>query len=62
MIYNKEYFISEISKRSSKYGSQLMRLMERNNANSLIEITIEQAKEFYKELIDKDIDDSKSKF
>lgn len=44
MIYDKEYFISEISKRSSKYGSQLIKLMERNNVNSLIEIAIEQVK------------------
>jgi len=62
MIYNKEYYISQISERSSKYGSQLIEMMEYYDAMSLSEITLEQAKEFYKMLIDKDIDDSNKQY
>lgn len=62
MIYNKEYYISQISERSSKYGSQLIEMMEYYDVMSLSEITLEQVKEFYKMLIDKDIDDSNKQY
>lgn len=43
-------YISEISRRSDEYGNLLIELMERNNKNSLREITEQEAKEFYEEI------------
>lgn len=52
-------YLSKISERSNRFGSQLLRLMEENNANCLKVITLEQAKTFYEDMVRRDIDDSK---
>ena len=59
MIDDITYYIKEISKRSSKYGSQLIDMMNFYNVNSLSELTLKQVEEFYFEMIKKDIDDTK---
>ena len=46
-------YIEEISKLSDRYGDKLLELMNRYNAISLREITEEQAKEFYEEIVNK---------
>ena len=46
-------YIEKISRLSDKHGDKLLELMDRYNANNLREITEEQSKEFYEELVDK---------
>lgn len=47
---NKDKYIEMISAKSNRYGDKLLALMERYNKNSLREITLEEAKEFWEEL------------
>ena len=44
-------YIEKISKLSDRYGDKLIELMDRYGAKNLQEITPEQSKEFYEELI-----------
>lgn len=53
-----EDYLTKISKRSDRYGSQLLRLMEEVNVDCLLEITLEQAKDFYEKMVEQNIDDS----
>lgn len=53
-----EDYLIKISKRSDRYGSQLLRLMEEVNVDCLLEITLEQAKDFYEKMVEQNIDDS----
>ena len=48
---NKWYYIGLISDKSDKYGNLLLELMERNNRYNLQEVTEQEAKYFYEELI-----------
>lgn len=52
-------YISKISERSNRFGSQLLKLMNENNVTCLREITFEQAKTFYEKMVRDNIDDSK---
>lgn len=51
-------YLSEISKRSNRFGSQLLKLMDTYGVNYLALITYEQAKEFYENMVRENIDDS----
>lgn len=46
-----DYYISEISKMSNRFGDKLANMMKRYGKTNLREITYEEAKEFYGELI-----------
>lgn len=52
---NTDYYLSEISKMSNKFGDKLMSLMNTYNKSKLIDITVEEAKEFYENLIKQNI-------
>lgn len=52
-------YLSMISDRSNKFGSQLLKLMKENNVTCLREITLEQAKTYYEKIVRDNIDDSK---
>ena len=54
----REEYLSVISNRSDRFGSQLLKLLDYYNADCLIEITYDQAKDFYEELVANGIDDS----
>lgn len=43
-------YIEKISAASDKYGDKLLLLMGKYNKNNLRDITLEEAKEFWKEL------------
>lgn len=43
-------YIEKISVKSNRYGDKLLELMEKYNKPNLMEITLEEAKEFWEEL------------
>lgn len=47
MEKDKWWYINEISKRSSRYGDLLLELMSWAGTTNLMDVTYEQAKEFY---------------
>ena len=47
---SKDKYIAMISANSSRYGDKLLGLMEKYNKPNLMEITLEEAKEFWEEL------------
>ena len=47
---NKEQYIKLISSKSDRYGDKLLELMDKYNKNNLMEITLEEAKEFWEEI------------
>lgn len=47
---SKDEYIMLISAKSSRYGDKLLELMEKYNKSNLMEITLEEAKEFWEEL------------
>lgn len=51
-------YLSEISKRSNKFGSQLNKLMDFCGVNCLVDVTYDMAKMFYEKLVRENIDDS----
>lgn len=59
MTYDTDYYLSAISKRSNKFGSQLQNLMTECSVDKLSDVTCEQAKKFYRKLVDNKVDDSK---
>ena len=48
---SKDDYIKLISSNSSRYGDKLLLLMDKYNKNNLRDITLEEAKEFYKKRI-----------
>ena len=48
---NKWNYIEKISAVSDRYGDKLLLLMDKYNKNNLRDITLEEAKEFYKKRI-----------
>ena len=48
---NKWNYIEKISAVSDRYGDKLVLLMDKYNKNNLRDITLEEAKEFYKKQI-----------
>jgi hypothetical protein len=48
-------YIDLISKRDHRYGYLLLEMMERYNKNNLQEITYNESKEFYEEIVSKNI-------
>ena len=57
--YNTDWYLTEISRRSTKFGSRLSEMMDKYNVICLRDITLDQAKEFYDYLIANNIDDRK---
>ena len=53
-----DWYLTEISRRSTKFGSRLKEMLDRYGARNLSNITLEQAKEYYDYLIANNIDDS----
>ena len=51
-------YLSEISKRSNKFGSQLNKLMDFCGVNCLADVSYDMAKMFYEKLVRENIDDS----
>ena len=47
---NKYDYINLISQLSDKYGNELINMMDYYNKRSLMEITYEEAKEYYEKL------------
>lgn len=43
-------YINFISKCSDNYGNELINMTEKYNKNNLCEITLEESKEYYKQL------------
>ena len=48
---SKDDYIKLISSNSDRYGDKLVLLMDKYNKNNLRDITLEEAKEFYKKQI-----------
>lgn len=44
-------YIKLISERDNRYGYLLLEMMDRYNKNNLIEITCDEAKTFYEEIV-----------
>ena len=53
MTYNVDCYLSQICNMSNRFGNYLMELMSRYNKNRLKDITLDEAKEFYEELVKK---------
>ena len=53
-----DWYLTEISRRSTKFGSRLGEMLNKYNAFCLRDITLDQAKEYYEYLIANNIDDS----
>ena len=51
-------YLSEISKRSNKFGSQLNKLMDFCGVNCLADVSYDMAKMFYEKMVRENIDDS----
>ena len=51
-------YLSEISKRSNRFGSQLNKLMDFCGVNCLADVSYDMAKMFYEKLVRENIDDS----
>ena len=43
--YNTDWYLTEISRRSTKFGSRLSEMMDKYNVICLADITLDQAKE-----------------
>lgn len=56
--HNTDWYLTEISRRSTKFGSRLGKMLDRYDANSLSNITLDQAKEYYDYLIANNINDN----
>ena len=56
--YDTDWYLTEISRRSTKFGSRLKEMLDRYGARNLSNITLEQAKEYCDWLIANNIDDS----
>lgn len=54
-------YISKISNLSDKYGNLLLDMMEKHNKYNLIEITYEEAIEFYENLLKENKGNGKNK-
>lgn len=52
-LETKEHYVGLISKASDRSGDRLVELMEKHQAINLEQITLEQAKQFYEEVIEK---------
>ena len=57
--YDTDWYLTEISRRSTRFGSRLAEMMNKYDVSCLRDITFEQAKEYYDYLIANNIDDSK---
>ena len=53
-----DWYLTEISRRSTKFGSRLSEMLNKYNAFYLRDITLDQAKEYYEYLIANNIDGS----
>lgn len=51
MTYNVDYYLSEISNRSNRFGDKLLDLMNKFDKNCLKDITLDEAKTYYEELV-----------
>ena len=51
-------YLSEISKRSDRFGSQLNKLMDCCGVNCLVDVSYDMAKMFYEKMVRENIDDS----
>lgn len=56
--YDTDWYLTEISRRSTKFGSRLNELMDRCNVNCLRDISLSEAKNYYDYLIANNINDS----
>ena len=56
--YDTDWYLAEISRRSTKFGSRLKEMLDRYGARNLSNITLEQVKEYYDYLIANNINDS----
>ena len=56
--HNTDWYLTEISRRSTKFGSRLGEMLDRYGASSLSNITLDQAKECYDYLIANNINDN----
>lgn len=54
MTRDVDWYLREISRRSNRFGDKLVELMDLNEVSALRFITLEQAKEFYEKLVEKD--------
>ena len=50
MSLNKWDYVRLISEDSDRYGDKLLQMMEQYDKGSLIEVTLEEVKEFYEQL------------
>lgn len=50
MSLSKWDYVRLISEASDRYGNKLLQMMEQYNKGSLIEMTLEEVKEFYEQL------------
>ena len=57
--YNTDWYLTETSRRSTKFGSRLSEMMDKYNVICLADITLDQAKEYYDYLVANNIDDNK---
>ena len=48
---NVDWYLTQISKSSNRFGDKLQLLVKTYNKNCLRDITLEEAKEFYKKFI-----------
>lgn len=51
MTHSTDWYIQQISDMSNKFGDKLLMLLEKYNVDKLKDITLEQAKEFYEDLV-----------
>ena len=51
-------YLSKISKRSDRFGSQLNKLMDFCGVDCLVDISYDMAKMFYEKMVRENIDDS----
>lgn len=58
--HNTDWYLTEISRRSTKFGSRLGEMMNRYDVTCLKDITLDQAKEYYDYLVANNIDDNKN--
>lgn len=51
-------YLSKISKRSDRFGSQLNKLMDFCGVDCLVDVSYDMAKMFYEKIVRENIDDS----
>jgi hypothetical protein len=51
-------YLSKISKRSDRFGSQLNKLMDFCGVDCLVDVSYDMAKMFYEKMVRENIDDS----